>query len=123
MDDTWSPPELHCRHLIVCRAIWFDPTKPEDDFSLGRLAVRLTIGGTDRFPVRIPLLFLFAQLFGTPGEYRVFFRLVRIDRSDLGEDVEAQLGGDGEPLEFHIPRPVVPTREVLSRSRRGGPGR
>lgn len=33
MDDepAGSPPELHCRHLIVCRSIWFDPAKPADD--------------------------------------------------------------------------------------------
>ncbi len=105
--DAWSPPELHCRHLIVCRSIWFDPAKPEDDFSLGRLVVRLAAESADRFPLKVPRLFLFAQLFGTPGEYRVSFRLVHLDRDDLGEEVEVPLGRDGESLEFILPRPVV----------------
>lgn len=106
-EPVWSPSGLHCRHLIVCRTIWFDPAKPEDDFSLGRLVVRLMAESADRFPLRVARLFLFAQLFGTPDEYRVFFRLARIDRDDLGEEVEVPLGRDGEPLEFRLPRPVV----------------
>ena len=106
MDD-WNPPALGCRHLIVCRSIWFDPSKPDEDFSLGRLVVRLMAGGEERFPLKVARLFVFAQVFGTPGEYAVFLRLVRIDRNDIGEEVESAVGRDDEPLEFRLPRPIV----------------
>jgi hypothetical protein len=107
MDEAWTSPELHCRHLIVCRTIWFNPAKPEEDFSLGRLVVRLTAEDDDAFPLRVALLFVFAQIYGTPGEYRVSIRLVRLDRAETGEVGESQLGDDGEAVEFRLPRPVV----------------
>jgi len=107
MTAEWSPPEWFCRHLIACRTLWFDPAKPDEGFSLGRLVVRLTAESADHFPLRIDRLFLFAQIYGTPGEYPVSIRLVRVDRSDLGEESESHLGLDGEPLEFRVPRPVV----------------
>ena len=38
MEDTaWAPPELHCRHLLVCRTVWYDAERPEEGFSLGKL--------------------------------------------------------------------------------------
>lgn len=107
MDEAWSAPEFHCRHLIVCRTIWFDPSKPEEDFSLGRLVVRLTAGGTSLFPLRVARLFLFAQVYGTPGEFRALIRLVRIDPGESEEETETHLGLGGDPLEFLLPRPVV----------------
>lgn len=107
MTDAWSPPEFHCRHLIVCRTIWFNPAKPEEDFSLGRLVVRLTAAIADHFPLKVDRLFVFAQVYGTPGEYPVLLRLVRIDRTEINEDVETALGRDDGPLEFRLPRPVV----------------
>ena len=106
MDD-WDPPVFGCRHLIVCRTIWFDPSKPDEDFSLGRLVVRLTAESAEHFPLKVARLFIFAQVFGTPGEYAVLFRLARIDRKDIGEEVESVLGREGEPLEFRLPRPIV----------------
>jgi hypothetical protein len=103
----WTPPVFGCRHLLVCRTIWFDPSKPDEDFSLGRLVVRLTAASADHFPLKVARLFVFAQVYGTPGEYPVFLRLVRIDRNAVGEEVEFSLGRDDEPLDFRLPRPVV----------------
>ncbi len=105
--DEWNPAVLGCRHLIVCRTIWFDPAKPDEDFSLARLVVRLTAESAEHFPLRVARLFVFAQVYGTPGEYPVSFRLVRIDRNDLAEEVESALGREGEALEFRLPRPIV----------------
>jgi hypothetical protein len=90
----FEPPELFCRHLLICRTIWFDPDKPDNGFSLGGLLIHLRPTGEEGFPVRVPRLFLFAQLFGTPGEYDVTPRLVPIYRSEDGEDEE------GDAVEF-----------------------
>jgi hypothetical protein len=90
----FEPPELFCRHLLVCRTIWYDPNKPDDGFSLGGLLVHLRPTDEHGFPLRVPRLFLFAQLFGTPGEYEVTPRLVPIYLSEDEDETE------GDPIEF-----------------------
>ena len=106
-DSDWTPAELHCRHLLVCRTIWYDPNRPDDGFSLGKLLVKLLAESADAFPLRSSRLFVFAQLFGTPGEYNLTIRLVRIDAMGYGEEVETQLGPDEGPLQFELHKPFV----------------
>lgn len=82
-----DPPEVFCRHLILCRTIWFTGDL-DDGFSLGRLVVHLR-----PLDHQFPFLctnhfFLFAQLFGTPGEYTVRARLVPITIDVDGEEVD-----------------------------------
>ncbi len=112
-DGEWTPAELHCRHLLVCRTIWYDLDRPDDGFSLGKLVVRLSPDPPGEFPLRVDRLFVFAQLFGTPDEYRLLVRLLRIDRTEFGEEVETQLGPDEEPLQFRIHKPFTITGLLL----------
>ncbi len=108
-DDTpaWEPPTIYCRHLLVCRSVWFDPNRPDDGFSLGKLVVQFRLPEGQDFPLRLPRLFAYAQLYGTPGEYQVRLRLIRIEADEVGDDVEIQLGPNDQPVEFLVPRPVV----------------
>lgn len=61
------------------------------------------------FPVLLDRVFVYFQLWGDPGEYRLRVRLVRIRTTDDGEEEEVQLGTDGEPREFPLPtaRPLA----------------
>lgn len=87
-----DPPEVFHRHLILCRTVWFTGDL-DDGFSLGRLVVHLRPRGGE-FPFRCDTrLFLFAQLFGTPGEYTVRARLVRV----IVDDDEPTDGHDYGP--------------------------
>jgi hypothetical protein len=77
-------------------------------FSLGGLHTHLDLPDGRTFPVLLDRVFVYFQLWGDPGEYRLRVRLVRIQMTADGEE-EAQLGADGEPREFPIPtaRPVA----------------
>lgn len=77
-----AQPDVACRHLILCRTIWYDAGNPDEGYSLGRVVVTLRSGETDEELV-LPRLFAFIQLFGEPAEYDVRIRLFRVDR---GED-------------------------------------
>lgn len=106
MSDTGEP-AIYCRHLIVCRTVWFDPNRPDDGFSLGKIVIRLTPPDGQDFPLLIPRLFAYVQAFGTPGEYQLRLRLMRIERDDFGEEFEVQLGPDDSLLQFSVPRPTA----------------
>jgi hypothetical protein len=82
----YDPPEVHCRHLIVCRSMWYS-ADADDGYSLGRLVVTVRPDAGQGFGFVIPRLFAFAQLFGTPGTYAVCIWLVPVD---VGEDGESQ---------------------------------
>lgn len=104
-DDERDGPELFCRHLIICRNVWYDASKLDEGFSLGKLFVQASPKDGDEFPILVPRLFAFAQLYGSVGEYRLRVRLVRIDRTELGGEEEMQLGTNGDPLEYVPIRP------------------
>lgn len=93
-------PRVWCRHLLLCRNIWYDPNRMDDGFSLGKLLVQVRPAEGDSYPIVSPRLFAFVQLAGEVGSYSLSFRLLRIGRTDLGEEVEEQLGAEEEPLTF-----------------------
>ena len=81
-------PTLYHRHLILCRTIWYTGDL-DDGFSLGRLIVHIR-PRDGVFPFRSAIrLFLFAQLFGDPGEYtvRIHIRRVTLDEETGEEEV------------------------------------
>lgn len=107
-DDIWeeSPegePKLHCPHLLLCRSIWFDASRPERGFSLGGVRTALAPSDRRQFPFGVERLFAYAQLWGEPGEYHLRIRVVRIKVDEYDEVVEVELGADEEPLEFRTP--------------------
>jgi hypothetical protein len=77
---------LACPHFIACHTVGYDGGDPDAGHTLERVIVHVRPGDTNGFPFRVPRLFLFAQLFGTPGEYRLRVRLLRVEEVD-GEDV------------------------------------
>jgi len=82
---TDDDPEVFCRHFIVCRTVWYDSSSADQGYSLGRLVVNLdpAIDGNDAGVV--PRLFAFVQLFGTPDDYDLNVRLVRVRVDAEGE--------------------------------------
>ena len=98
-----EPPELHGRHLLTCRTIWYDPRRPEAGFSLGGVYVHVEPPEGDSFPIRLDLVFIYFQLRGDQGEYRLRIRFVSIVVNDDGDEEEIQLGRNGEPREFSMP--------------------
>lgn len=94
--DPFDPPAVHCRHLLVCRTVWYDPAKPDEGCSLGRLVVSLSPppGVAGRFVA--PRLFAFAQLFGTVGDYDVRVRLVEVTVDEYGDE-QARPAGEWGP--------------------------
>lgn len=113
MSEPGALPTVYCRHLIVCRTVWYDANRPDDGFSLGKLIVSLRPADGAGYPVQIERLFLFAQLFGESGEYPFRIRVVRVDRNDIGEEVEIQLGPNDSPREYVPNRPLVVSGEEL----------
>lgn len=101
--NEWSAPELHCRHLLVCRNVWFDPDRPDDGFSLGKLLVGVRTSSDHPFPIRIPRLFLFAQLFGTPDEYTVRVVQNRREPTGIGDEEEATFTREFGPWDILLP--------------------
>ncbi len=83
---TDDEPSVFCRHLIICRSIWYDSTNPDQGYSLGRLVVSLEPLGEDNGPFIESRLFAFVQLFGVPSDYDVWMRLVRIELDEAGEE-------------------------------------
>src|ERR1051326_4201751 len=79
---------------------WYDNTNADCGYSLGRVIVHVR-PGSGGFPIRIPRLFLYAQLHGVSGEYIVRVRFVRVEVSEGGE-VEHRLRDYG-PWEIAIP--------------------
>lgn len=82
----WDSPELHCRHLLVCRYVWYDSDRPDDGYSLGKLLVSVRASPDAPFPLRVPRLFLFAQLFGMPIEYTVRVVQNRLEPTGIGDE-------------------------------------
>ena len=94
--------DLICSNLIACHTLWYDNTNTDSGFSLGRVIVHLRPAGGSGFPIRIPRLFLFVQLHGTPGEYLLSVRLSLIRRTSEGEETETEHRRYG-PWEIELP--------------------
>ena len=74
----YEPPELACSHFLVCHTIWYDNTNFDAGFTLQRVVVHIRPSEGQSFPFRVRRLFVFAQLYGTPGEYIVRIRFLRV---------------------------------------------
>jgi hypothetical protein len=87
----FEPPELFCRHWIGCRTFWQQPNSDDPDggyfYSLGSLIISVWPPGGE-MPFYLPRIFFYAQLTGTPGEYTVRIRMVRVTIDDIGEEKE-----------------------------------
>lgn len=123
MDDTDDdPPELYCRHLLICQTIWYDPENFDSGHSAGRLVVHIRPPKDYGYPFTVAKLFALVQLFGTPGEYTVRIPMTRIVVSDDGDEIEepvTEFGpwdvlvtGDAFVETFGLALIRVPFREV-----------
>ena len=93
-------PRVWCRHLLLCRNVWFDPARMDDGFSLGKLLVQVRPAEGESYPVEFPRLFGFLQLTGTIGDYTVRIRLVRIVENEFGELEEVSPRPNGRAMDF-----------------------
>lgn len=93
---------LVCSALLACHTLWYDNTNSDAGFSLGRLIVHLRPDAGNGFPLRLPRLFLFAQLHGTPDDYLLRVRLTQIEVTDEGEEVLTEHRQYG-PWEIELP--------------------
>jgi hypothetical protein len=109
--DFQDPPDVFVAHFLTCSSIWFDPQRSNPRFDLGGIFVHVEPPEGITFPFRLDRIFIYFQLWGEPGEYRVRVRLVLIHTTGSGEETEMQLGPWGEPREFPMPgqRSIVVT--------------
>jgi len=97
----------YCPHLLTCRTIWYDPiTHPDAPFGLGGVYSHMEATDGRSFPLIFNRIFVYFQLSGQAGDYRLRLRLVKIESAAYSEleEVEVQLGDHGEPREFPLPR-------------------
>ena len=73
-----TEPVVHCRHLLLCRSVWYDGQKPDFGIGLAGVYTRLS-AGVGGFPFRRERMFIYAQLWGDDGEYYPYIRLVKIE--------------------------------------------
>jgi len=100
-----DPVGLHGVHLLTCRSIWYEPAKQEAGVGIAGIYIHVEPPDGFQFPFRLDRVFVYFQLFGDVGEYRVRIRLVRLLAGDAGDLEEIQLGIDGSPREFEMPTP------------------
>jgi hypothetical protein len=104
-----DPVGLHGAHLLTCHHIWNDPERSGAGFGLGGVYTHFDLPDGQTFPILAEQMWVYFQLWGDVGEYRLRTRLVRIRTTEDDEEEEVQLGPDGEPREF----PMPPRRPVL----------
>ena len=85
-EGTDEPLAVWCPRLIACHAVRYDATDADAGCTLERAIVHVRPSDGRGFPFRVPRMCLFAQLFGTPGDYTLRVRLLRI-RVIEGEEV------------------------------------
>jgi hypothetical protein len=93
---------LVCPHFIACHTIWYDNTNVDAGYSLGRVIVHIRPPAGYGFPLVQFRHFLFAQLSGTPDDYVVRVRQVRIERTEGGDEQEVEVTEFG-PWEINVP--------------------
>lgn len=76
-------PDLHVRHLLLCRRVAYDPFSAGAAYSLDGLIVSLQPQDDLGYPFASEEIAVFAQVFGDPGEY-----LVWVEVFALNEDAE-----------------------------------
>ena len=86
--DAFDPDDSRyfaCSNLIACRAIGYDNTNADAGYSLSGVLVHVRPLSSAGFPFVVARQCLFAQVFGTAGEYVVRIRQVRIEAGDEDE--------------------------------------
>lgn len=81
---------LVCAHFIACHAVRYDGVDADAGYTLERVIVHVRPGDASGFPFRVARLCVFAQLYGTPGEYVLRVRLLRIRVTDDEEVIETR---------------------------------
>jgi hypothetical protein len=82
--DPDAEPDIACRHLIICRTIWYDPASPDDGYSLGRIVVNIRPDPGDELPFTVARLFAYVQLYGELGDNDLRVQLVRVSWDEEG---------------------------------------
>jgi hypothetical protein len=80
-------PNLVCPHFIACHTVRYDDVDEDAGYTIERVIVHVRPDDANGFPARQPRLCLFAQLFGTPGDYTLRVRLLRLRVNDDEEAV------------------------------------
>lgn len=78
---------LACAHFIACYGVRYDSADADAGHTLERVIVQVRPRDGNGFPFRVARLFVYAQLFGTTGDYAIRVHLLRIGTSDEGETV------------------------------------
>ncbi len=98
-----DPPEVHARHLLTFRTLWYDPRHSESGISIGGIYSHVEPPEGTLFPVRFDRIFVYFQLWGDTGDYHPRIRLVKVESGEDNDVLEVQLGRDGNPREFRPP--------------------
>jgi hypothetical protein len=99
--EAWEGrPALVCSRLLACEGVRYDADNPDTGCSLDGVIVHVRL---PRFPARVRRVCLFAQMHGTPGEYVLRVRLVRIGVDEDGDAVEAAQVAVFGPWEIELP--------------------
>lgn len=78
---------LVCPHFIACHEVRYDGNDADAGCTLERVIVHVRPSDANGYPFRVPRMFVFAQLFGAPGDYALRVRLLRISATDEEEIV------------------------------------
>lgn len=81
---------LVCAHFIACHGVRYDDVDADAGCTLERVIVHVRPRDASGYPFRVPRMFVFAQLFGTPGDYVLRVRLLRISVTDDEEVVQTR---------------------------------
>lgn len=92
-------PELRGHVMLVARNLW----QNTGGIGVGGILTHIEPPEGLDFPFRLERVIVYAQLWGDPGDYRFWIRLVKIETDEYDEEVEVQLGADGMPRQFPIP--------------------
>ncbi|MGL6094279.1 MAG: hypothetical protein ACRC7O_00575 [Fimbriiglobus sp.] len=95
-------PPIYCRHLLLCREVVYDPLNNDTPYSLYSMIYDFRPDSDYWYPICAEAVWVFAELFGQAGRYRV-----RIDVVPLNED-----GADAGP-------PILTRAEIPVRLRPG----
>jgi hypothetical protein len=96
-------PLLHCARLLACGGIEADVTNPDAGYTLRNVLVHVRPADRGGLPFMTPIIWLFAQLYGDPGEYTLRVRMVAIDQDEDGEAVEVGVPAEFGPWDIEMP--------------------
>ena len=68
--------------------LWYDPEKPDEGHSLGRVVVTVRPPEGVVGPFVVPRLFAYFQLHGDIGDYTAWISMVQVEITDDGDEVD-----------------------------------